>query len=105
MAARSTSCASSAVSAKIEMQSSERQAGTTPWLLIKPRVGLRPTILPNAAGTRPEPAVSVPSEKLTRPAATATADPELDPPEMCAEDNALAGAPYGERVPFKPVAN
>ena len=34
------------------------------------------------AGTRPEPAVSVPRAKLTSPAATATADPELDPPEM-----------------------
>ena len=33
-------------------------------------------------GTRPDPAVSVPSEKLTSPAATATAEPELDPPEM-----------------------
>ena len=39
-------------------------------------------MLLNAAGTRPEPAVSVPSAKDTRPAATATAEPELDPPEM-----------------------
>ncbi len=36
----------------------------------------------NAAGTRPEPAVSVPSAKATSPAATATAEPELEPPEM-----------------------
>ena len=35
-----------------------------------------------AAGTRPEPAVSVPNEKLSRPSATATADPALDPPEI-----------------------
>ena len=39
-------------------------------------------MLLNAAGTRPEPAVSVPSAKLARPAATATAEPELEPPEM-----------------------
>ena len=39
-------------------------------------------MLLNAAGTRPEPAVSVPKEKLTKPVATATADPELDPPEI-----------------------
>ncbi len=81
-ATSSTSSASSAVSAKIETQSSERQAGTTPRVLIRPRVGLRPMRLLKAAGTRPEPAVSVPSEKLTSPAATATAEPELDPPGM-----------------------
>ena len=62
------------------MQSSERQAGTVPWLLTRPRVGFRPTMLLNAAGTRPDPAVSVPSAKLTSPAATATAEPELEPP-------------------------
>ena len=39
-------------------------------------------MLLNAAGTRPEPAVSVPSEKRTSPAATATAEPELEPPEI-----------------------
>ena len=38
--------------------------------------------LQKPAGTRPEPAVSVPSAKLTRPAATATAEPELEPPAM-----------------------
>ena len=70
------------MSAKTETQSSERQAGTTPVVLSRPRVGLRPTMLLKAAGTRPEPAVSVPSAKLTRPAATATAEPELDPPGM-----------------------
>ena len=49
------------VGAKIDTQSSERQAGTTPAVLSSPRVGFRPTRLLNAAGTRPEPAVSVPS--------------------------------------------
>ena len=33
-------------------------------------------MLLSAAGTRPEPAVSVPSAKETRPRATATAEPE-----------------------------
>ena len=36
----------------------------------------------NAAGTRPDPAVSVPSANGTLPSATTTAEPELDPPEM-----------------------
>ena len=35
----------------------------------------------NPAGMRPEPPVSVPSAKVTWPAATATADPELEPPD------------------------
>ena len=53
-----------------------------PAVLNSPGAGLRPTTLLAAAGTRPEPAVSVPKAKLTRPAATATPEPELDPPEM-----------------------
>ena len=59
----------------------DRQAGTTPLVEIRPGEGLMPTILLKAAGTRPEPAVSVPSAKAARPEATATADPELDPPD------------------------
>ena len=80
-ATANTARASSAVSAKIDTQSSERQAGTMPRVLSAPFVGLSPTMLLNAAGTRPEPAVSVPSAKLARPAATATLEPELEPPE------------------------
>ena len=66
----------------METQSSERAAGTTPSVDKTPGVGFRPTILLQPAGTRPEPAVSVPSAKLTSPDATATAEPELEPPEM-----------------------
>ena len=77
----------------MEMQSSDRHAGTSPVVLMIPRVGLRPTMLLNAAGTRPEPAVSVPREKSTRFAATATADPLLDPPETYAGSNTLRQAP------------
>ena len=54
-------------SAKMLMQSRLRQAGTTPVDESRPGVGLIPTILLNAAGTRPEPAVSVPSEKAAMP--------------------------------------
>jgi hypothetical protein len=46
---------SSVVSAKIETQSSERQAGTTPAVEMSPRLGLRPTMLLSPAGTRPDP--------------------------------------------------
>ncbi len=81
------------VNAKIETQSSERQAGTTPAVETSPRLGLRPTMLFNPAGTRPEPAVSVPSESGTRPAATATAEPELEPPGIIAGSKVLRGMP------------
>ena len=86
-------------------QSSDRQAGTTPLVPTSPRVGFSPTIPFSAAGTRPEPAVSVPRAKATMPAATATALPELDPPEIRSPPKTLSGAPYGERVPLRPVAN
>ena len=85
--------ASSAVRARMETQSSDGQAGTTPSVLSKPGVGFRPTMLLQPAGTRPEPAVSVPKAKLTNPAATATAEPELEPPEMYAGSNTLRQAP------------
>ena len=45
------------------------------------------------AGTRPEPAVSVPSASGTMPAATATPEPELDPPGMSSGLNRLRGCP------------
>src|ERR1700742_3814983 len=76
---RSAAMASSTDSENTEMQSSVRQAGTRPAVEISPRLGFRPTMLLSIAGTRPEPAVSVPSDNGTRPADTATAEPELDP--------------------------
>jgi hypothetical protein len=74
-------------------QSSDRQAGTTPVPVTKPFVGFNPTMLLNPAGTRPDPAVSVPSAKATSPAATLTAEPEDDPPETYASSNTQRGAP------------
>ena len=61
--------ASSTVSAKTETQSSVRQAGTTPAVETRPRLGFNPTMLAKPAGTRPDPAVSVPSESGVNPAA------------------------------------
>ncbi len=79
--------------------------GTTPLVLRTPRVGFRPTKLLKDAGTRPDPAVSVPSAKLTKPEDTATAEPELEPPGMRSASNGFSATPYGERTPTKPVAN
>ena len=76
-----TACASSAVAAKIDTQSRVRHAGTTPRALNAPRVGFNPTMLLKPAGTRPEPAVSVPSANGTMPRATTEAEPALEPPQ------------------------
>ena len=64
------------------MQSKDLHAGTTPTVLIHPLVGLYPTILLKEGGALPQPAVSVAIEKLHKPAATETALPEDEPPEM-----------------------
>src|SRR5437764_5299238 len=85
--------ASSVVSANTDTQSSVRHAGTTPAVEINPRLGFNPTMLLSIAGTRPEPAVSVPSASGTRPAETATADPELDPPGIKSARIGLTGMP------------
>jgi hypothetical protein len=89
----------------VVMQSSVRQAGTEPWLGTSPRVGFTPTIPANAAGTRPEPAVSVPMPMSAMPSATATAEPELEPPDTYSGRHASRTAPCGLRVPTSPVAN
>src|SRR5271167_4334043 len=91
--ASSAVTASSTVSENTETQSSVRQAGTTPAVGTRPRLGFNPTILLNIAGTRPLPAVSVPSANGTMPAPTATPEPELDPPGMSFASNRLRGAP------------
>ncbi len=51
----------------------------TPARLVRPSVGLMPTTPLAAAGQRIEPSVSVPSDAAHRLAATATAEPELEP--------------------------
>jgi hypothetical protein len=76
------SAASEILSAKIDGQSKQREFGTMPLNDTAPIVGFSPTTLLNPAGMRPEPPESVPKEKLTNPFATATADPELEPPPI-----------------------
>src|SRR4051812_619331 len=101
----STSNASARLLAKTVTQSRLAQAGTTPFTGQAPRLGLKPTSLFNAAGTRPEPAVSVPREKAASPLATETEEPELEPPLIKAGERAFFVSPYGLRVPTSPVAN
>src|SRR5919202_3216261 len=56
------------------------EIGTTPWRLVSPTVGLMPTTALADDGLMIDPSVSVPSAATHRLAATATPDPELEPP-------------------------
>ena len=49
--------------------------------------------------------MSVPRARSTSPAATATAEPELDPPGIRPGQWALGAMPCGDRTPTRPVAN
>ena len=91
--------------AKTDTQSRLRHAGTTPRVLSRPRVGFSPAMPLHTAGTRPDPAVSVPRANGTDPSATTTAEPELDPPLTSLGSTTLTHAPYGVRAPTRPVAN
>ena len=59
----------------------------------RPRRGLRPTTPQHEAGTRMEPVPSPPEAAGTTPAATAAADPPLDPPGVTAADHGFTVGP------------
>src|SRR5439155_16563760 len=71
--------------------------GTMPARLISPTVGLIPTMPLVDEGETIDPSVSVPTASAQRFAATATADPELEP-------EGLRSSAYGRRVsPLRPL--
>ena len=74
----STRAASSTLRANGPAVSWLKAIGTMPVRDTSPTVGLMPTMPFAKAGTRIEPAVSVPIATGHRPAATAAADPELE---------------------------
>src|SRR5262249_18742681 len=77
--------------------SCECEIGMTPDRLTRPTVGLIPTMPLADDGLTIEPSVSVPTAAAHRFAATATADPELDP-------HGLRSSEYGLRVsPPRPL--
>src|ERR1700722_18465240 len=79
--------------AKKPTWSSEGLRGCTPVRGIAPKLGLRPTTPLKAAGRITEPSVCVPSATGTRPAATAAAEPEDEPPGVCAWFQGLTVGP------------
>ncbi len=60
--------------------SREGLRATTPKRLTRPNVGLSPTTLLSAAGSRIDPPVSVPIAAKAERAATAAPEPALEPP-------------------------
>src|SRR5215831_1128265 len=80
--ASSTTARSAAVHAMKPGVSSEGASGMLPSLGTRPNVGLMPATPQSAAGIRMAPPVSLATAAGTRPAATAAADPPLEPPQM-----------------------
>src|SRR6185436_16397857 len=76
-------------------------SGWTPIRLTRPRPGFRPTTPQTAAGMRTEPPVSLPSAASQKPLATATAEPEEEPPgaRCTPASHGFQGAPTARFVP------
>src|SRR4029434_3534678 len=91
------SAASSAVWAIGPMVSSVPDNGTAPYRLIKPYVVLSPVSPHSPDVMRPHHPLSVPRAAGVRPAAVATAEPQLDPPATRWTDvsHGFHGAPIG----------
>ena len=68
-------------------------SGKTPSAGTSPHVGLKPTTPQHAAGSRIEPALSVPSAASQRPAASAAPLPPLEPPGIRSGASGLTTAP------------
>ncbi len=68
-------------------------------------MGFIPTIPQRAAGWRMEPPVSVPIAHGARPAATAAAEPPLEPPGTRVRSHGLATGPKPEFSVEEPMAN
>ncbi len=81
-------------------------SSTSPLRLIRPRVVFNPTTPHRPAGMRTEPPVSVPIAAVARPAATATAEPLLEPPgtRCTARSHGFHGVPMTALVPQPPNA-
>src|SRR5947208_15263112 len=99
------------------MRASATHRAMKPWLasMSQPRgrmgAGMRPGVgrieatSQKLAGVRTEPPKSVPWATGTMPAATATADPPDDPPEVSAGSNGLRVGPHNLLVQTAPKPN
>src|SRR5215218_2394311 len=72
---------------------------------IRPGVGRIDATSQKLAGVRTEPPKSVPCASGTKPAATATAEPPDEPPEVSATSNGLRVGPHRRLVHTAPKPN
>src|SRR5688500_8951313 len=94
--------ASSTVRVMMPLWSNVGEAPSRPAVLMRPYVGLSPTQPHNAAWFRRLPPVSLPVAAVTRPAATAAADPPLDPPAMRLTSQGLRVVPKNGLIVVTP---
>ncbi len=85
--------------------SSDEANAMSPYRLMSPYVGFSPTTPQSDAGCRTEPPVSVPSAQTASPAATAAAEPPLEPPGTVSRSHGLWTGPYAEFSFEEPIAN
>src|SRR5271155_6146587 len=76
-----------------------------PYLDTRPYVGIMAGMPQYAPGCRMEPPLSVPSKTTDRPAATAAAEPPLEPPGTRSGDAGFRTGPYAEFSFELPMAN
>src|SRR5215472_9164387 len=101
----SSSAASATVVANGPIWSSELANAMSPYLDTRPYVGFTPTTPHSAAGWRIDPPVSDPSASGAYPAATAAADPPLEPPGTRLGSCGLRVGPNAEFSVDDPIAN
>ena len=94
-------CRSPGSRAKNPITSKDGASGTTPVVSTRPWVGRMLNSPHAAAGTRIDPAVSVPTPRSAASPATAEADPDDDPPQYESSSNELIG---GDPSPTLPIS-
>src|SRR5882672_10130361 len=99
MAASSTDRANGPIWSRLDAKA------ISPYRLTRPYVGFIPTTPHSAAGWRMEPPVSVPSEMMASPAATAAALPPELPPGTRSRSQGLWVGKYPEFSVELPIAN
>ena len=87
------------------MRSREDAKAIRPYLDTRPYVGIMAGMPQKAPGCRIDPPVSVPSETTARPAATAAAEPPLEPPGTRSSATGFRTGPYAEFSFELPMAN
>src|SRR5207245_8918865 len=100
--APSTAAASATVRPNGPTVSCVTEIGITPARLVSPTVGLIPNTPLTPAGQMIDPSVSVPIDTVTRFAATAIAEPELDPHGVRLSAQGFRACPLGALQRLEP---